>query len=149
MNPILPSLALAGLVAGVASTFAIAQSPIAVTRIAGRSGSEPQLVCSGGVVTYLLDVQPFAFSVGETWRFDGDSWNLLATGGPTILAGHGIASDVLRERIVLFGGVFADGTSSTETWEFNGVSWARITTANAPSPRAEMIVGYDVVGGEV
>ena len=149
MNPILPSLALAGLVAGVASTFAIAQSPIAVTRIAGRSGSEPQLVGSGCMVTSLIDVQPFAFSVGETWRFDGDSWNLLATGGPTILAGHGIASDVLRERIVLFGGVFADGTYSNETWEFNGVSWARITTANAPSPRAEMIVGYDVVGGEV
>lgn len=149
MNPILPSLVLAGLVAGVASTFASAQSPVAVIRIAGRSGTEPQLLGSGGMVTSLIDLQPFAFSVGETWRFDGDSWNLLATGGPTVINGHGIASDALRQRIVLFGGAFADGTYSNETWEFNGVSWARITTANAPSPRANMIVGYDAVGGEV
>jgi hypothetical protein len=149
MNDLLRPLASVGLAAGLAATLAVAQSPFSVIRNAGRIGAEPQLVGAGGMVTSLLDLQPVAFANGQTWRFTGDRWDLLASGGPTVISGYGIASDALRQRIVLFGGSFPDGSPSNETWEFDGVAWARIATTNAPSPRINMVVGYDSIGQEV
>src|SRR5437667_1745101 len=51
----------------------------------------------------------------ETWLWDGVSWGLCATGGPSPRTGHAMAYDAARNQVVLFGGALNPGNSA-ETW---------------------------------
>src|SRR5262245_11281982 len=46
--------------------------------------------------------------LGDTWEWDGDIWRRVSTTGPSPRAGHAMAYDSARGRVVLFGGY--DGT---------------------------------------
>lgn len=66
----------------------------------------------------------------DTWVFDGSSWQQRTPANhPTARAGHSLAYDPIRDRIVLFGGADANG-ARTDTWEWDGNNW--LPTANDP-----------------
>jgi len=70
---------------------------------------------------------------GETWEWNGTSWNRRCDGNPPADAcaqqpsaryDHAMAYDSIRQRAVLFGG--SDGPSQLgDTWEWNGTIWDR------------------------
>lgn len=76
---------------------------------------------SGDVKTLLQD----------TWEWNGSSWSLIASTGPTPRQFHAMAYDPVRQRVVLFGGRGQDGTSTDDLWEWNGTSWSIASGTNA------------------
>lgn len=61
----------------------------------------------------------------ETFVRSATAWGLLApvSGGPTRFL-HASAFDSTRNRLVTFGGVFADNSRANDTWEFTGDTWS-------------------------
>src|SRR5688572_1619266 len=62
----------------------------------------------------------------DTWSWDGVTWTLLAPPqSPSSGREHfAIASDSVRQRIVLYGGfVSATQTRLSDTWEWDGETW--------------------------
>ncbi|MEZ4368727.1 MAG: hypothetical protein R2939_20990 [Kofleriaceae bacterium] len=94
--------------------------------------------------------------LADTWRWDGTSWTQAtpATSPPARFE-HGLADDVARGRLVLFGGRSSFTQLRGDTWEWDGDDWVVRTTAIAPAPRFAMGFAYDpaqqraiLVGGE-
>ncbi len=95
----------------------------------------------------------------DTWAWTGSSWKELCTDlacsdqAPTARAGHALATDFDRHRLVLFGGLSAAGLSD-ETWEWDGQSWSRACVdascaASRPSARVGHAMAYDSNAGGV
>jgi hypothetical protein len=51
------------------------------------------------------------------WEFDGEEWSLLATDGPSGRTRFGLTYDLMRERLVLFGGVGSVAFGPTWEWD--------------------------------
>ena len=84
-----------------------------------------------------------ANSFGDTWEWDGSTWQALApTASPAPRRGHGMAFDSQRSLTVLFGGR-EPGDFAGDTWEWDGVNWTEPTPATSPSPRAFHTMAYD------
>ncbi len=86
----------------------ITQSNPPVARYAHRLVSTPAgVILFGGLAgnTFL----------GDTWRFEGGTWNQLSGPGPGPRTGFGIVYDVLRDRVVMFGG-YNGSTRVNQTW---------------------------------
>ncbi|MFO1078616.1 MAG: hypothetical protein U1E73_12905 [Planctomycetota bacterium] len=84
---------------------------------------------------------------GDTWAWNGASWRLAATTGPSPRTGAAMAYDPLRARVVLVGGTGASGLLS-DHWEWDGVTW----TSRFPStPMAgdSGVIGVDPVRNRV
>jgi hypothetical protein len=77
---------------------------------------------------------------GDTWEWDGNAWELVATTGPTPRLGHLMVYDEARGVVVLFGG--NDGTFRNETWEWDGREW-KLTAQTGPSARSRFGMAYD------
>jgi hypothetical protein len=60
---------------------------------------------------------------GDTWEWNGERWDLAATGGPAPRNGGALAYDDRRGRVVLSGGPPA--VAGPETWEWDGRVWQR------------------------
>src|SRR5262245_20149869 len=56
----------------------------------------------------------------ETWEWNGHSWLLVSTGGPTRRCDHAMNYDSTRQEVVTFGGY--DGTFLGDTWSWDGNS---------------------------
>lgn len=76
--------------------------------------------------------------LGDTWEWDGRSWQLRGSDGPPPMNGTAMAYDRARRRIVLFGGSGKSG----DTWEWNGEAWHRIDSA-ATAPRFNSAMTFD------
>lgn len=73
--------------------------------------------------------------LADTWEFDGVAWTQLASSGPS--ARHtSIAYDAARQRVVMAGGVAANGQLLDETFEWSGSQWL----ASNPLPRAMSVL---------
>ncbi|MBW1809527.1 MAG: hypothetical protein JRJ87_15125 [Deltaproteobacteria bacterium] len=76
---------------------------------------------------------------------------LYEMNGPTARAGHSMAYDSARDRMVVFGG--SDGTYNDQTWEWDGRSWKLVcgvgTYCVSPAARAGHSMEYDAVRGVV
>jgi len=84
----------------------------------------------------------------DTWTFDGASWSQLQPAThPTARSNHAMASDILRGRIVLFGGSSATGIEG-DTWEWNGTDW-QLRATLGPSPRVSSVCDYDLMRGHI
>ncbi|HXV63508.1 MAG TPA: kelch repeat-containing protein, partial [Vicinamibacteria bacterium] len=73
---------------------------------------------------------------GDTWGWNGKSWQLLATAGPSPRRWPAVAYDSRRKIVVLFGGrdgVGRSGASLADTWLWNGAEW-RESDATGPRP---------------
>jgi hypothetical protein len=57
--------------------------------------------------------------LGDTWEWDGVSWNEVKVLGPSPRSGAARTWDDGRGKVVLFGGQ----NSSSETWEWDGKRW--------------------------
>ena len=74
---------------------------------------------------------------GETWTWDGATWTLLRpASSPPARAGHGLAYDPIRQRVVLFGGQsLVTGQNLADTWEWDGTTWSQAFSQPTPPPR--------------
>lgn len=94
----------------------------------------------------------FGLRAAETWGFDAAvrEWHMLADAGygPPPLAGHGMAYDARRGRVVLFGGETAGGISD-ETWEWDGAHWSLAEPIDRPTARQELSMVYHAAIGKV
>ena len=83
----------------------------------------------------------------ETWKFEGNRWVLVDTGGPPHLEGPQGAWDPSRKRLVVFGGrMDSAGVRSfpTHTWEWDGRTWSRFDLPGpTPVGRTGHVMAYD------
>ncbi|MCX5748385.1 MAG: kelch repeat-containing protein, partial [Proteobacteria bacterium] len=68
---------------------------------------------------------------------------------PSARAGHVMAYDHVRHRVVLFGGKAADGNFLADTWEWDGVRWNSIVSPTTPPARARHAMAFDAVRARV
>ena len=90
----------------------------------------------------------------DTWEWDGTNWTERApASAPSPRAGHALAYDRHRKRLVLFGGRYGTGLSFpsedsySDTWEWDGKNWAEVTPPGGGSPpkRNRHALAYDEV----
>src|SRR5688500_10866675 len=75
------------------------------------------------------------------------AWVAAPPGGAPERAGHTMAYDSTRNRLVVFGGWGCCPEWSRQTWEWDGVAWVlRATTG--PSARSSATMVYDAARGE-
>lgn len=79
---------------------------------------------------------------GDTWEWDGKSWQQMADASIGTRDHHALAYDAARGKTVLFGGVASDRNSPTETWEWDGTKWTKIA-APGPGGRGGIGLVYD------
>lgn len=88
---------------------------------------------------------------GETWEFDGDSWEQrFPAHSPPARYGHAMTYDAAREVTVLFGGSLglnpAQFHLSSEVWEWNGNDWTEASVnGSRPLERLRHGMAYDSV----
>jgi len=84
----------------------------------------------------------------DMWTFDGAMWTRIpATGAwPAGRAGHMLAYDTARQRIVMVGGRTSGSNLVNETWEWDGGGWHLQAPAHPPAPmaRSYACMVYDV-----
>ncbi|MFO1078615.1 MAG: hypothetical protein U1E73_12900 [Planctomycetota bacterium] len=79
--------------------------------------------------------------LGDTWAWNGTSWRLAASTGPSPRMGGALTYDPLRARVILVGG--ANSTSSlSDHWEWDGATWTQIF-ATTPMGGIAGVVGVD------
>ncbi len=90
--------------------------------------------------------------LGDTWEWDGASWNEVAMTGPPPRMGHAMVFYPAIGVTVLFGGC-ADPVCSSQlgdTWIWDGKNWTDLTPASGgPVARGGHSLTYDPVGGAV
>jgi N-acetylneuraminic acid mutarotase len=69
-------------------------------------------------------------------------WTQKQDIGPLPRAGHAMAFDTTRRRVVLFGGTTLAGTFFADTWEWDGDSWTQMQDIG-PTPRAFHAMTFD------
>jgi hypothetical protein len=98
------------------------------------------LVVFGGTST--VGSSNYLLAATEIW--DGHQWTAAhPPNEPSPRSGHAMASDIMRARVVLFGGFDAANNRLSDTWEWNGVTWSQVLTATSPSPRRLTAMAYD------
>ena len=80
--------------------------------------------------------------LGDTWEWNGATWSLVSTTGPSPRNNAALVYDSDRHVSVLFGG--SDGSASGETWEWDGRTWQR-NSAPLVEPRYNPVMVYDPV----
>ncbi len=81
----------------------------------------------------------------DTWYFDNTDWAQRVTA--TVPPGrydHTMATDPIRNRVVMFG-----GPGAADTWEFDGTNWSPSPATTLPPARADDYLAYDWVRGQV
>ncbi len=121
-------------------------------------GSRMEMAYDAGRGTVVL----FSYWNGlDFWEWDGNDWNRIATGAavPGPRAGHAMAYDEARQRMVLNGG--SNSVQFADTWVFGDTSVAAVATFGAgceplgPAPALAAVglpflgnidYGMDVIG---
>jgi hypothetical protein len=88
-----------------------------------------------------------AASAGQTWGWNGTTWSLLATDGPSPRWQTAMAYDPRSQDIVLFGGTALPGAADCacdDTWTFDG-SWHKQVPATSPPSLQEFAMAFDPV----
>jgi len=77
----------------------------------------------------------------ETWEWDGDDWLKRQVSGPPGRVATGLAYDVDRQKVVLYGGL-APTSAYSDTWEWDGSAWTEVHPATTPGSH-EGVAAYD------
>ncbi len=84
-------------------------------------------------------------ALNDLWEYRDGVWNRIETAtSPPLrslsgaLPGFGLAYDLARDLLVLFGG---DGTN--QTWVYDGHDWRRVPSPRSPLPRSLPEMAYD------
>lgn len=82
----------------------------------------------------------------DTWLFDGAHWQQATPlNSPPSRAMFGIATDTVRQRVVMFGGEDAS-LRLGDTWEWDGANWT-LASSSGPQPRSRMAMAFDAARG--
>jgi hypothetical protein len=111
------------------------------------------LILYGGAEYYA------STTYGDTWEWDntGKWTQLTATKSPDPLSGHGLVTDTIRNKILLFGGAgdqyaygvpYYSSPTRNDVWEWDGatLTWTNrtpVATIDTPSARQNPILAYD------
>lgn len=88
-------------------------------------------------------------SLGDTWEWDGNEWNLVATDGPSPRYRARMVYDSSIGKTVLFGGTgSACGGRCGDTWEWDGSQWTEASSSSPPK-RREHAMAYDSARQEI
>lgn len=88
---------------------------------------------------------------GDTWTYDGNSWQSHEVSGPSPRSAACMAFDQMRGETVLFGGSAQTDTGrvhSSETWLWDGTEWA-LASDEGPDARNLYAMEYDPNRGRV
>jgi len=91
----------------------------------------------------------------DTWEWDGSNWTRVAApgAGPRNLNNARMAYDVIRQRMVLFGGndqqISYSGSYWPETWEWDGVRWQLAEQVGPANGRDDPGMAFDPRRGRV
>jgi hypothetical protein len=80
-------------------------------------------------------------TLGDTWEFDGQRWTQVQITGPSPRFAAGAAYDSRRGRVIIFGGLDANGFVG-DTWAWDGSAWTKLSDTG-PEPRAMGYLAYD------
>ena len=106
----------------------------------GKTGMQLVYDAGRGVIVMFgsNNTSPFGgASVNQHWEFNGTTWTqIFPAATPGGRGNYGACYDVVRSRVVLYGGVANSMFPIAEsgTWEFDGTTWAQITTVGSPGP---------------
>lgn len=95
-------------------------------------------------VTVLFGGVAYPDELGDTWEWNGTTWALRSTSGPSPRYALAMAYDSNRGVTVLFGG-YSDSVQR-DTWEWDGKTWTLRSTPG-PSPRDSNAMAYDSARG--
>ncbi|MCA8977568.1 MAG: hypothetical protein KDC98_22785 [Planctomycetes bacterium] len=100
------------------------------------SGMVPVLTRNLCVLTGGRDPGALVTTIfSDTWEHDGVSWRLAPAAHGSIVPARqrfAMAHDIVRDRIVAFGGVTVNNALQSDTWEY-GAHWRRFGTGCAGS----------------
>jgi hypothetical protein len=76
------------------------------------------------------------------------NWTLLKpTASPTPRFGHAMTFDIIRNRVVMFGGWDSTSRSLADTWEYDGKTWTKMAPTASPPGRDGHVLAYDLARG--
>ncbi|MGE3173536.1 MAG: hypothetical protein AB7O97_13010 [Planctomycetota bacterium] len=104
----------------------------------------------GIVVLFGGQGSVFGPLLDDTWEWNGTTWQQRITSttpGPRI--DGAMAYDLLRDRVVLFGGRVSFSSMTDETWEYDGQNWTLQSVSAAPLARYAAAMAYDIARGQM
>lgn len=116
------------------------ETPSSLARVVqSPAGPPPRERCnlvhdqsSGHLVLFGGRSSPYAQFLEDTWEYDGTHWLPSPALGPLPRSDASMTFDSVRQRCVLFGGLYSNGLRS-DTWEYANSAW---TQRNVPGPSA-------------
>lgn len=81
----------------------------------------------------------------ETWEWDGLTWRMIGSTGPSGNHYHQMVYDTVRRRLVMVHMV--SGTPPIQTWEWGEGRWVRATPRADPAPRSGFGLAFDEARG--
>src|SRR5262245_22843642 len=139
-------------------TFVFALAVLADAALAQTHWSlaTPVLPITGGSVAIYDPPGNRAIVVNTsntTWSVSSTTgaWTQLTppTGGPGVIVDPAVAYDLVRQRVVLFGGANAAGAPLANTWELIGNAWQQPAGTGSPPARHGAGMCFDPVAGVV
>lgn len=106
---------------------------------------EANMACLESTGEAVLIFGSYNYSGGQQddcWRFDGVNWTEETSALPPFRFDPCMASDAVRDRIVLFGGRL-NSTYFQDTWEWDGISWTNPDPAVKPPRRRRAAMAFD------
>lgn len=99
---------------------------------------------TGGALLFggAIGINPGTF-FGDTWRLQAGVWTqLTVTPSPAPRVGAGIATDLARQRVVLWGGNGPAGYLD-DTWEWDGTAWLLQNPPHRPPVSGVQSMAYE------
>jgi N-acetylneuraminic acid mutarotase len=116
-----------------------------------------KIVVYGGIGRPNLDTKAVRYE--DMWSFDGTRWAKLdVTTTPGRRLGAPFAVDPTTGKLLLFGGLLAEGEDKTltqtyvnDTWEWDGTAktWTRLSPIRSPYVRENAMLAWDPVTNEM
>ena len=86
--------------------------------------------------------------LSDTWEWDGTDWTQRAPATvPPARAGHAMAYDAIRGKVVMFGGASSAPVALSDTWEWDGTDWTPRTPSASPPARSGAAMAFDAARG--
>lgn len=121
--------------------FAWHRMPLPATAPPTFQGACYEFDAARGETVVFGGLLPNGQRSGATYAWNGTSWRLAASTGPSPRAGARVTYDEARQVLVLVGGSTA-GVLLQDHWEWNGSVWTQIV-ATTPLAAGPMLLGYD------
>ena len=101
--------------------------------------SAPSLVYDPATATAVLfgGFAASGASLGDTWSWDGTTWNAAIAGRRPAITGSGGGGLRRRHGVVVVSGGRTGPQLLGDTWVCNGANWAQRNPSAAPSPRQD------------